>query len=279
MKKIYFLQPDSNHLQSRTYLKKYFKYDDLEIEFEDIQDPDELKLLVVKNIQSIDVQSFRISYDFSQEIITQISTLPQEVRIHQVADSFYFENEKWWPKLIFMQTVRDSIVHSLKGLNNRQPGYILGDGLYAQLMAHVLFDLGFQKIILVGYRRDNLGQAQHLQQYFLGMDLRLISAERLNLEASEGSVLINTLIESDIMEILEEVVYFNFLNNQAAVIDIHLSSKKSELIHEAELAHFKTLSGQKIHARLEFNHLVKMGLVPEWKWSDFYDVWKSSLKG
>jgi len=269
---------DQNYQLAEPIIEAFLKKSELSLFTEKLSTTDGLVTPGVQNLNVLDYNCVRVGFEPSRQLLLDLPTIPQDVKIHLYADSFFKIQGKWWPELFWFQNLRNLIVRSVKGLNNRLAGYVLGDGPLVQICAHILADLGFQDIYMVSVNSNNDNEFQLLQKKIIGIRFHQLSLMQMNLQSTNGSILINTLELTALEKVLDEIVYFNFLQPQSCIVDLHISNKINPLIREAELANFKTLSGHKVIAVREFGFLEKMGILNSWQWSDFYEHWTFCLK-
>lgn len=269
---------DQDYLIAEPIIASFLKEQNINLNTESMNSLDGLVTPGVQGLNILEYDGVRIGYEASRELLLNLPTIPQDVKIHLYADSFVKAQGIWWPELFWFQSLRHLIVRSVKGLNNRLSGYVLGDGPWAQICAHVLADLGFQDIFIVCVNSNNEEELEILNSKIIGIQFHKLNLLQMNLQSTNGSILINTLEHDNLLKVLEEIVYFNFLQPQSCVVNTHVSYETNPLIAEAEQAGFKTLSGQRVIATREFDYLKRMNILKSWQWDDFYSHWTYCLK-
>ena len=196
----------------------------------------------------------------SEQFIQQIPTLPADVRILQCADSLFFEDGAWWPRLNLKEAVRHLIVTKAKNIDIKESAYIIGEGPMLRAMAALAVSFGYRVVYLVGLLEDDLErQKKELQRSFVGVDFRPLQAHQMTMQTTGASLMINTMPLEDNAALMSDVAYFNFMKNNGLVIDLNVFPFENTILMEAMQANLRTLSGFEVRTQQDFTFIERLG--------------------
>jgi shikimate dehydrogenase len=216
----------------------------------------------------------------SRQIVHQIPTLPSEVRTLHCADSMFFTENKWWPRINLKEAIRALIVKKARSVDIKESAYIIGEGAVLRMLASLAAEFGFSKIYLVGLsEEDILRQMEDLKRSYIGVDWRLLEAHQLTMQTSGATLLINSLSMAENQVVMSDLAYFNFMKNQGVVVDLNVLPIENALLEEAERANLRTLSGFEVRTQQDLIFIERLGYLPLISVDAYASKWREFLVG
>lgn len=201
-----------------------------------------------------------LDFATSEHLTQQIPALPTDVRILQCADSMFFQDGAWWPRLNLKEAIRHSVVSEARSLDIKDSAYIIGEGAMLRMTGALAASFGYKKIFLVGLLEDDIErQAKELQQYFVGIDWKPLLAHQMTMQTSGASLLINSISLGDNPLVMSDLAYFNFMKSDGLVVDLNVLPLENNLLIEAKQARLRTLSGFDIRTQQDFTFIERLG--------------------
>jgi shikimate dehydrogenase len=196
----------------------------------------------------------------SEQFIQQIPTLPAEVRTLLCADSMFYQDGGWWPRLNLKEAVRHLIVTQAKNIDIKESAYIIGEGAMLRTMSALAVSFGYRVVYLVGLLEDDLErQKRELQRSFVGVDFRPLQAHQMTMQTTGASLLINTMPLEDNPALMSDLAYFNFMKNNGLVIDLNVFPLENTILMEATQANLRILTGFEVRTQQDFTFIERLG--------------------
>lgn len=215
-----------------------------------------------------------VAPSFSEQILPQVQTQPSLVRSLECFDSFFWEEESWYPRIIKHEVIRQLLISSARDLDIRSPAFVVGFGAEIRIAASVLSQLGFREIVLVGDMNDISHQKKILARSFLGVHFELLDSEHLTLQALSASIIINTWDLSQHEALLTDLSYFNFMKENGYVLDLFSMSQDNVFLQEAQSAHLRVLSPSTYGAYETFLWLARLKAGEEISLGKLNEAWE-----
>jgi shikimate 5-dehydrogenase len=119
--------------------------------------------------------------------------------------------------------------------------------------------LGFARLSIVDEDEKKLHrEVAFLKRYLLGIEIDLVPASTLTMQAKVGSLMVNTLVLSEESALLNDLSYFNFMNQGSVVVDVSECNGQSALLQEAERADLFFLTGLEVQSQIDVDFLTKL---------------------
>lgn len=199
----------------------------------------------------------------SRQLIQDIPALPTEIRSLYCADSMFFQDSKWWPRLNLKEAIRILIVKKARSLDIKESAYVVGQGAMLRMLGALVAGFGFSKVYLVGLSLTDVEhQMQELKQNFMGVDWRPLEAHQLTMQTIGATLLINSLSLANDSGLMSDLAYFNFMKNQGLVVDLNVVPIDNPLIEEAKRASLRTLSGFEVRTQQDLLFIERLGYLP-----------------
>lgn len=177
-------------------------------------------------------------------------------------------------ELLLENALHDVIVSQGRGLDLRDNAYVIGAGGALGAGAAVALGLGYQRVHLVAEDdAPTTREIRALEKFFLGSEVRPVSAAALTLQPSSASLLINLLDLEKNPELSADLAYFNFMRRGGLVVDLTPSAGGKDLSVEAEQAGLRVLPAFEVTAEYEMLFARRLGLDLEPDRKDFLASW------
>jgi shikimate dehydrogenase len=220
-------------------------------------------------------RAIRIPFGLSETFVKSFEAVPTLVKQLQCCDTLLNEAGQYWPRILIYDAIRKLVVESFPEHDVRGTGYVVCDDSLGRAMAAVLAHLGHRKIFLVGKSESFLQrEVKLLQRHFLGVDIRGVLAEQLTMQSDRASMLVNCVDLETEHQLLQDIVYFNFMQRGGVVLDLgSCGSGKSPLNEEAQKAHLSTLDPILIRAANDFALIERLGLSELTSFHVYFESW------
>lgn len=194
--------------------------------------------------------AYFLSQDVSAEILGQATRLSSEVRSTGACDLLVREKETLWPHNILAEVLQELVVEKAPKLDTQAFAYVTGVGPWARTVIAELIQMGYSKLCWVA---DDVAVIQpavaQMRDAFFGVQLYGLPSDDLTLQANNGSLLVNTISESENPEFVMDLAYFNFVKRGGLVVDLHLEPEEKSLLYEAGQVGIFTLNGSEVAIR------------------------------
>lgn len=214
----------------------------------------------------------------SEELVSKFPGLPTEVKTLECADSMFFTDGRWWPRLTMKEAVRSLIIKKARTLDIMGSAYIIGEGPCLRVFASLAVSLGYSKIFLVGNSKtDIIEQRDRLSKNFVGIDWRPLEASLLTMQTVGATLLINSMALSDNPVVMQDLAYFNYMKGQGLVVDLEVSPADGSLLDEAQRAGLRMLNGVEVRCHYEYAMLERLGFSQLISFEKFHQRWQQVL--
>lgn len=262
------------------HMKEFFKNHNLSILVQHIKSSPGENIWEIHKEDLESCRAVRLGYEDSKPIVKNWAALPSLVRELQVCDTLMREDGQYWPRLLLQDSIRELIVKSSRDHDIRNAAYIICNDSIGRVMASLLTNLGHRRVFMVSQNERFLkNEIPIIQRFFLGIEIQGVLAEQLTMQADRASLLVNCVDLSGEQQMLNDIVYFNFMQQGGLVLDASFNnSKPSLLVEEAERAHLKSIEPALISATYDFGLIHKLGLSQLTTFQEYLDSWREFLK-
>ncbi|PWU22551.1 MAG: hypothetical protein C5B49_00455 [Bdellovibrio sp.] len=214
----------------------------------------------------------------SSEVLHQLKQNPQDVgRLHFV-DSVWLESGRYWPRNFYEEVLRELIVRIGQRLDIAAVAYVAGTGPWARLAAVAAFELGYRRVSLISNDSPKSQQdIQRLSSFCFGLEIEILATAEMTLKPNNGSLLINTLDLQADRDMLETLLYLNFIHRPGLIVDIPFTFQLSALMQEGRGAGFDVVSGVDIRGLYDYLILRRLGVEVKLEWSAYVAAWRAFL--
>jgi hypothetical protein len=199
---------------------------------------------------------FRFSIEYSEQMYENLKERPSVLQYEKSIDFMFKKNQKIWSTNIFRQGFLHAISHHCKSLDFWSPALILGTGPRIRAGISVLIELGYRKIFIVDYGGVSLN-LESLKNNFLGVEFNSFSAENIVLQPGIFSIVLNAIEMQSSDALLADLLYFNYLRANGAVIQLANLQNEDQMLIEAKAITSKVLSLKEIGLHTEFSWIQK----------------------
>lgn len=214
----------------------------------------------------------------SPDLVAKIPAQPTDVKAFQCADSLFFENGQWWPRLNLKEAIRLLIVKKVRSLDIRESAYVIGEGPMLRLLAGLVVTFGFSKVYMVGLSNEDVhNQIEILKKNYVGIDWRPLDTNQLTMQTVGATLLVNSVSLTEDTGLASDLAYFNFMKGQGLVVDLEVYPSTHPILEEAEKASLRVLSGFDVRAQQDYLFLQRIGLGEIIKFETYRDALRAFL--
>lgn len=277
MIKVGYFEESPKLLEVESFLREHFEVNFIKskLDLEKISKHDWLS----KEDPFADLDLVFLSPEFSLKILGHFPRIPEEMREAGYADFLIRQNGRMWPRNFLYPELRREIVQTNSQLNTHAVAYLAGAIWDLKFFVSVAAGLGFKKMILVPIIKDieilnliassetksaslnsfekeetkYLEQGEFLENFFLeinrmylGTEIKIMSETEITLQPNNGSILIAKVHPEKDEEILQNIVYLNFLGKDSLIVDLFYTTHESVLIDEAKTVGISTIFGRDV---------------------------------
>lgn len=220
-----------------------------------------------------------VDIQMSEQIFSGLSTMPPLVRHVECFDSFLAEEGRFYPRLLLFEALRELIVARDHSLDIRSCAYITGLDARSRAVAAVLADLGFTKIYFIADEESEGTRAlEKIRKRFIGLDFRTVGSHNMTVQMDRGSLLVNCVDLKSHASLQEDLSYFNFMKQDALILDLCLASEASLLLDEADKAGLKNIRAHEFFLKRDLLFFKKMGVLDQIDATKYAESWQEFLK-
>ncbi len=170
------------------------------------------------------------------------------------ADCLVKQEEKWWPRSLLQKSFLQVLVEEAKSLDISASAIIVGVGAAARALVLPLMNAGYSKILFTD-KFEELGRevVQSLKKNYFNIEFRFVAHDEIAYLPGASSILINTTPYTASNDLLQDLYYFNFLNAKGWIVDLNYTSKKAQLIVQADDIGIPFISGAWIAATTDWH--------------------------
>lgn len=201
----------------------------------------------------------------SEERLQQMRNIPREVLLIRHVDLIdQRDPKKPWPRSLLTGAFKQSVFRRAKGLDLRAYALVTGTGPLTRAAMVAIFEIGYRKLRLIHTPEEAEAAAkirEDFAKFCFGFDIELQKRSELTLAPNNGSMIINVEDLSHDEDLLQTLLYLNFLHRPGLVVD-HCENKPGEsaLLKEAALSEFGTVSGIEVRSEWDLLFLNLMGV-------------------
>jgi shikimate 5-dehydrogenase len=180
----------------------------------------------------------RISGTLGQRALENYENVPIAAKLVGAIDAIVQESPgEWWPRNFLAEGLQRAIVSDVKTLNIGSTAFILGTGWEARSVVAALSRIGFRRFTISDH--DEKGGDEFirtLHRNHFDVEFQFIPRKMITQLPSVHSFGVNTLVKGRDEGVLEELVYFNYLEMGGVWLDLPLVPMNAALAEEADAA-------------------------------------------
>lgn len=201
----------------------------------------------------------------SEQRLQQLKHIPREVLLTRHVDLVDRRDpRKPWPRSLLTDALKQSVFRRAKGLDQRAWSLVTGVSPLTRAAMVAIFEIGYRSLRLV-HTPEEEDAARKIREDFakfcFGFEVELQKRAELTLTPNNGSLLVNVEDLAADADLLQTLLYLNFLHRPGLVVD--LSETKpgdSQLLKEAALSGFGTVSGIEVRSEWDLLLLRQIGI-------------------
>ncbi len=180
----------------------------------------------------------------------------------RAVDSLILQNNSLVPRLEWPGIFKSFLVREVQPLHIRDATYIVGSGPLARMSAFVLANLGYRKLRFVGADEGAVAkEVEFLQKVLFGLDLQSIPTREITAKNITGSLLVIGEDLTENKDFKADLAYYNFMANNATVVDLRNWESNNILVEEAHRAGLRAFLPSKFWPHYEW-HWVRLSRQP-----------------
>lgn len=160
----------------------------------------------------------------SEEVLARFSNRSQDLELLRVVDCLVHENGRFWPRSLYRQAFRDVVYDKSPALDTSLRCYVAGDHPLIPVALESFSRLGYSQFYwIAGDRAAVAPTIERLRRYLIGMKINSLQNSELNLQANNGSLILNGITAEKDQAILDDLAYLNFLRPPGLILDLEAS--------------------------------------------------------
>jgi hypothetical protein len=193
-------------------------------------------------------------------------------------DSAVFENNEYRPQAQYGAILKNFIVHIGKNLDIKKLCYVAGAGPWVRLSVHVAFQLGYRNFVLVDSNQQSaIENLAEISRSCFPINIKTVEPQALTLEPNNGSLLISCQALLEGSELLETLLYLNFVRSPGLICDLHFQPALSPLLVEGTHTGFDVVSGFDLRALYDYYVLTSTKVDTGISWKTYLTNWRAFL--
>lgn len=228
--------PYEDHFEKErfVFLSEYLKKNGIEneVHFEVCSTVDlESKLLECQD----KYDQLRIHPDYGHIVVQQSERTPAEIISVGAADGFQKQDGGWWLRSSLFKAFHHIVSDKGENIDAESSALIVGTGSRARVMISGVIKLGFNKVNISSiFDEQGMELVEELKKKYFGVDFNFVPQSRLVTLPGIHGIMVNTTPFNQNNELIAELNYYNFLQQEGFVIDCNMFPVRSELTKEAE---------------------------------------------
>lgn len=149
----------------------------------------------------------------------------QDVEKIQLFDTVIFSGGRMWPNCFYRHAFKDLVFAKCPSLNTRLRCYLAGEHPLLLPAIDAFSKLGISQYYWITKNTAAVEELIRLaKSIFIGLKIEVMKTMELTLQANNGSVVINGVIDPSESDILDDLAYLNFLDHPGLIVDLESST-------------------------------------------------------
>lgn len=203
----------------------------------------------------------------SEERLQNMRNIPREILLLRHVDVIdQRDPKKTWPRSLLTTALKHSVLRKKRSLDLRARALTTGVSPLTRAALLAIFEIGYRKASLV-HTQDEAPAAEKIREDFskfcFGLQIELQKRSELTLAPNNGTLLLNVDdLEKD-EDLLQTLLYLNFLHRPGIVVDASVpKATPSLLLKEAALSEFGTVTEIEVHSEWDLLLLEHLQIKP-----------------
>lgn len=203
----------------------------------------------------------------SEDHLLRLKNVPREVVLTRHLDVIERTAGKIWPRSLLPTALKQIVLRSSKGLDLRDWALVTGTSSVSRAALISVFELGYRMVRLV-HADGEEDKAERIrrdyEKFCFGLKILPQKRAELTLQPNNGSLVVNVEDLTQDEDLLQTLLYLNFLHRPGLVIDLTGDQGvESALLKEARLSGFETVSEFRVRTEWDFLLLQSLKLAPQ----------------
>lgn len=227
--------------------------------------------LPIEWIHSVEAGSTKDSVEIltgwdSEDYLLRLKNVPREVLLIRHLDVIDHTGGKVWPRSLLSLAIRQIVLRSSRGLDLRAWALVTGTSPLSRAALLSAFEVGYRMVRLVHADGEEAAAEKiraDFEKFCFGLKIQPQKRAELTLQPNNGALLINVEDLALDEDLLQTLLYLNFLHRPGLVLDFSSQpGSESALLREARLSDFETVSGFRVRTEWDFIFLQSLKLAP-----------------
>lgn len=215
----------------------------------------------------------------SSEYLKSSGRMSRENLLVRFIDHLVLEKGKYWPGSTGLTTYRKLLVEKAGALDISAWAYVTGHSPWARLAVYSAFDIGYRQIRIITENKEEADKfVQDFSHFCFGLQLQVENRSHLTLQANNGSLLINTEKLSEDQELLETLMYLNFIRRGGLISDFEFGQDEGALCKEGVASGFDVVPGNLYRGVQDADFLMTQKLMPASQKVSYVEEWLEFVK-
>lgn len=183
----------------------------------------------------------------SEHELQSMKFIPREILMVRHVDLIDRRDpKKPWPRSLLTGAIKHAVLKTSRGLDQRGWAFTTGVSPVTRAAILAMFELGYRQVKLIHLPDEEPGALkiqEDCAKFCFGLTIEKKLRSELTLQANSGSLLVNVEnLEAD-ADLLQTLLYLNFLHRPGLVVDLSPDGEASStLLKEADISGFGTVS-------------------------------------
>jgi shikimate 5-dehydrogenase len=186
----------------------------------------------------------RIGGRLGAHVLPLLERLPSSVLSLRACDALVCDNNEWWPRFYLVEGLNQTIAHDAATLDLGGSVLVIGATPDARATVAALSRIGFSKMIVSDPSEAACSSfVEELRRSYFGIQFQIVARKAVTQLPGVCSIAVNTLLQSEDSEALNELAYFNFLKPNGFWLDLAILPPNTNLETEALSVGASIISG------------------------------------
>lgn len=191
------------------------------------------------------VDCLRIERPFYNNVVSLSFEYPVETSLLNYADSMFKKGNHWWMRSLLSEGLRRLILNSKVEYEPTGKVLVVGTGGAARACVYGLAALGFLAIHIID-RDIKLaeGMVKSFEHNLFKVELKALSPSEITSIPPQYTVVLNTTPETPENLLIKDIVFFNFILDNAILIDLRPEETSKTFLGESKSLNVHRFGGE-----------------------------------
>jgi len=182
------------------------------------------KSTFVESKTQLDALAILVDPMESLGLLPQFTSRSQDVEKMQFFDTVVYSGGRLWPNCFYRHAFKDLVFSKCPSLNTRLRCYLAGEHPLLLPAIDAFSKLGISQYCWITKNTAAVEALIRLaKSIFIGLNIEVMKTMELTLQANNGCVVINGVVDPSESDILDDLAYLNFLDHPGLIVDLESS--------------------------------------------------------